>query len=105
MTFWKECVSEAFDEAKITATGEQVEIVASWVEGAHENYGMAHGHDCIPNPLVTENKKLKQELRDEKDKIICEVCKGKGTLYSSGGTFEATSSCWKCKGEGRYLPK
>ena len=104
MEYWKECLSEAFDEVGIVATDEQITKVAEDVEISHENYGMAYGHDCIPNPLETENKTLKKELKDEKDKIICEVCSGKGILISYGGTFQSMSGCWKCNGEGRYLP-
>ena len=55
--YWEECVSEAFQEAGITATSDQIKIVSEYVEGAHENYGMAHGHECIPNPY-------KQRMRD-----------------------------------------
>ena len=104
MDYWKECISEALDEVGIKATERQIMIIAECVEGSHENYGMAYGHDAIPNPLETENKNLKKELRDEKDKIICEICSGKGNLISYGGTFQSISTCWKCKGEGRYLP-
>ena len=102
--YWKECISEALDEAGVIATTEQITTIASIVEGSHENYGMAFGHDCIPNPLRSENEKLKKKLRDEQDKILCEVCNGKGKLISYGGTFQAESQCWKCRGEGRYLP-
>lgn len=104
MEYWKECVSKAFDDAGITATEEQIQDVATCVEGAFENYGMAHGHDCIPNPLATENSLLKKELEDEKRKILCKECKGSGIFVSYGGSLMATSQCWKCKGEGRYLP-
>jgi hypothetical protein len=67
MDYWKECVTEAMEDAGIKATNEQIETVCSWVEGAHDNYGMAHGHDCIPNPMESEVDKLKQEIRRLKD--------------------------------------
>ena len=69
MDYWNECIKESFDEAEITATEEQIGIVASWAEGAHDNYGMAHGHDCIANPLEDENRKLKFDLEKEIGKI------------------------------------
>ena len=50
MDYWTECISTALDEAGIVATKEQIEIIVGAVEGGHENYGMAHGYDCIPNP-------------------------------------------------------
>jgi hypothetical protein len=63
MKYWEECISEAFDEAGIIATEDQINTVVSLVEGAHENYGMAHGHDCIPNPLLSDVKRLEQQIK------------------------------------------
>lgn len=102
--YWEECVSTALDEVDIVATQEQIESIAGDVEVSHENCGMAFGHDAIPNPLRTENDQLKRDLKTEREKIICEVCHGKGINVSYGGTFQATSPCWKCKGEGRHSP-
>lgn len=68
MDYWEECISEAFEDAGIIATSEQIDAVASWVEGAHECYGMAHGHDCIPNPANTEIEELKKRLRKMEQK-------------------------------------
>lgn len=45
--YWKICIEEAFEESGITATQDQIDNVAAWAEGAHENYGMAHGYDAI----------------------------------------------------------
>ena len=104
MEYWEVCIAEAFEEQGIAATLEQIMAVASWVEGGHENYGLAHGHDCIPNPLQAENDKLRCELRAEQDKRTCPVCKGSGENRTAGGTFVSISSCWKCRGEGRCAP-
>ena len=41
MEYWKECIEEAFSENGIVATDEQIKSVVDWVEGAHENIGMA----------------------------------------------------------------
>lgn len=101
MDYWEECVSEAFDDAGITATKEQIDTVASWVEGAHDNFGMAHGYDAIPNHYEIENEKLRRELRREQDKVICSECNGKGRLVSPGPYHSSESDCWKCRGEGR----
>ena len=104
MNYWQECISEAFDEAGITSTPEQINTVASWIEGAHENHSMAHGHDCIPNPTEEENKRLKMELAKEQSKIVCIECKGRGRITSYGGTFQSNSECTKCRGEGKVAP-
>ena len=45
MNYWNECIAEAFDSAEIKATQEQIDEVAGWAEGAHENYSMAFDHD------------------------------------------------------------
>lgn len=79
MDYWKECIEEAFCEAGITATDEQVNLVIEWVEGAHENIGMATGSECIPNPLESEVNELKRKLikqDDEHERIINGVAKG-----------------------------
>lgn len=104
MDYWKECIAEAFESAKIVATDEQINEVASWAEGAHENYGMAHGHDCIPNPETLRADELKRKLEIEQRKIYCKECKGSGRIYSQGPYHGSDSQCWKCNGEGKYLP-
>lgn len=101
MDYWQECVAEALEDAGIGATKEQIETVTSWVEGAHENYGMAHGHECIPNPLVQENESLKREIIKERDKVICDNCNGRGRIVTQGPHHSSDSECYKCRGEGR----
>lgn len=104
MDYWEECIAGAFEEAEISVTKKQVDIVMSWVESAYENYGMAFGHDCIPGPVELENKELKKELKKEREKETCDECKGVGYTTSYGGTFQSTSQCIKCRGEGRISP-
>ena len=67
MDYWEECIRESFDEAGIEATKEQIDTVVSWVDGAHENYGMAFGHDAIPNPMESEVDKLKKRLAKQQE--------------------------------------
>ena len=104
MNYWEECINEAFDEAGITATDGQVASVAEGVEGAFENYGLAHGYEAIPNPLHDEVRTLKKRLQDERDKVHCEACNGRGSITLNFGYRSSTSGCDKCHGEGRYLP-
>lgn len=68
MDYWEECIRESFEDAGIKATEEQIYTVVSWVDGAHENYGMAFGHDCIPNPLNSEVESLKRRIRELEEK-------------------------------------
>ena len=63
--YWEECVEAMLEDVGMTATPEQVKQMASVVEGAHENYGMAFGHDCIPNPTETEKDRQIKLLKDE----------------------------------------
>lgn len=102
--YWDECISIAFEEAGITATKKQIELVAADIASGHDNYGMAHGYDCIPNPLEADNKRLAQELKTEKEKVFCKDCNGTGTEYSQGPYHCSISSCWKCNGEGKVKP-
>jgi len=102
MDYWAECISEALDDAKLKASKEQIENIAGWVEGAHENYGMAFGHDCIPNPQTLEIEKLAKELQKEREKVLCQECNGAGSITSYGPVHSATSQCSNCRGEGRY---
>ena len=100
MDYWKDCIKESFEDAKIEATQEQINIVSSWVEGAHENYSMANGYDFIPSPVNTEIEKLKKELKREREKTICRECNGSGRIITYGGTFQSDSQCYKCNGSG-----
>lgn len=72
MDYWTECIEVAFDEAGINATDEQIQCVAGAVEGGAENYGMAFGHDAIPNPrdvdVDSRDKRIK-ELEGERDQM------------------------------------
>lgn len=104
MNYWIEAVSEAFDVAKIIATSEQITLVADFMDGAHESYGMAFGHDFIPNPLVEEVKSLKDKLKQERSKTTCYKCNGSGILTENLVAHTSTEQCWICKGEGRCKP-
>lgn len=104
LAYWKECISIALDEAGVSATAEQIELIADAVDGAHENYGMAHGHECIPDPREAEMKKIQQALDDERRKVFCKDCKGRGYIIDNYGTRSSESECWKCRGAGKHLP-
>lgn len=101
MKYWEECIKEAFEESEIDATEKQINDVVEWVEGAHENYSMAHGHDCIPDPKNTEIEELKRKLKREQGKQICRECNGRGSITENFVCGRSsTSRCYKCNGEG-----
>lgn len=79
MEYWKECIAEALEDSGIKATDEQIDNITSWVEGAHENYSMATGEECIPHPLLTEVDGLKKIITKQKDQHehqLHGICKG-----------------------------
>lgn len=102
MDYWEECISIALEECGLSATKEQINDIAGAVEGAHENYGMAFGYDAIPNPLQEENRKLQAEIKAERDKVICELCHGKGRIITPGPYHSSDSECPRCRGDGRH---
>lgn len=104
MNYWEECISEAAESCGATLTADQVIEIAGWVEGAHENYGMAHGYDAIPNPQTLEVERLERDLKIEKDKIQCPECGGRGSITTHGPIHSGTSECFKCRGGGRVSP-
>ena len=65
MNYWESCIKEAFEESGIKASEKQIQNVAAWAEGAHENYSMANGYDNISNPLESEISRIKATHRAE----------------------------------------
>ena len=59
--YWLEAVDIAVNEAGVKATRSQIDEIAGSIEVSHENYGMAHGYDAIPNPLKSQHE---QAIRD-----------------------------------------
>jgi hypothetical protein len=106
MDYWYECISEAFEDAGIVATKDQITTVSGWVEGAHDNYGMAHGHDAIPNPVIYEAekelRKLKRENEEHKMWLLstkpCRRCTTTGSVLDGWGRDQ---TCPDCDGKGR----
>ena len=75
MNYWDECIAEAFEEAEIIATKNQIDTVVSWAEGAHENYGLATGNDIHTfnrNAAIETGYKEKIEARDAEFRRIQE---------------------------------
>lgn len=68
MSYWNDTVTEALLPFGIVLTDEQLEAVVESIEVSHSNYGMAHGHDSIPNPLEAEvRRKDEQRVREIDD--------------------------------------
>jgi len=63
--YWLESIQSSADEHGVAMTQEQAEAMAADMETSHECYGMAFGHECIPNPLAAEV--TAERRRREKD--------------------------------------
>ena len=108
MDYWREAVDCALDDAGVTATEQQREEIAGVMEGSHENYGMASGHDVASANLSAaqdrEKEDLERELARERNKVHCKECNGAGRIITLGPSHSSDSQCWKCNGDGRHDP-
>ncbi len=109
MEYWKECISEAFDEVGIKATKDQIDTVASWVEGAHENYGMATGSDVASSNYVSDDTRELEELKKSQaahEKWINETSQ---CVHCNDGSVKdgwgREWPCMTCGGTGRVRRK
>jgi len=104
MSYFHETVAEAMHHEGVEASEEQIENIAEAVQVAHDMYSEYMGHQHIPNPTETENAKLKEELKQEKNKVGCDECNGTGSIEERWLDRSSVHTCWKCDGEGKYLP-
>ena len=107
MDYWEECITEALEDAALAATKEQINTIASWVEGAHENHGLATGADvATSNYISDEARELEQIKRDQESKrlwecdtVPCRSCTTTGIVKDGWGR---DATCFKCDGKGRH---
>jgi hypothetical protein len=104
MNYWDECIEAALAEVGIKASAEQIKIIAGYVEGEHENYGMAFGHDALSNPLESRLEEAERKLEIERSKVMCSDCSGKGWIrtHMPGIGRSSESECRRCRGDGRH---
>lgn len=104
--YWQECIGEAMCEAGVPATSEQIDVIAHFVDSAHENFGMAFGYDAIPNPVETEATRklarMEKEKQDHEHWILrtkpCRSCTTTGWVLDGWGR---QVTCLDCSGKGR----
>lgn len=92
MEYLKECIEEAFCDAKITATDSQIKTVVMWISSAFENYGM---HTGAPSAKDEEIKRLNSIIDKENSKVRCHKCGGTGMSSNI-----QTEDCFMCNGSG-----
>lgn len=103
--YWTESVEASLAEAGVTATAKQIDVIAGGMEVSHEQFGMACGHDVASQNYQgakdREIADLRKELREERDKVTCTDCKGRGSITIHGPCHSGTSQCYGCNGAGR----
>lgn len=104
--YWEDHAEIAVNEAGLTATPEQISVIAGVIESAHEFYGQMHGHDVASANFHGEQRReierLQREVAKEKSKVTCKTCGGNGWITTQGPYHSSTSQCWKCNGDGRH---
>lgn len=99
--YWQEAISEMFSEHGITATPEQIKLIADDVILCAGSI-----HQAFPDPAQeteTEADKLRRELRAERAKRACEECGGRGSIVTPFGPVGrvSVSGCDRCRGAGK----
>ena len=106
MDYWEICIRECFDESSIVATEDQIKNVIAWVEGAHDNYGLATGLDVANANHISDEEielnELKKQIRLKEDWVSstspCKPCNTTGIVADAWGR---DATCQWCNGEGR----
>lgn len=100
--YWQEAVECALEEAGVKVTPEQLAEIVEAIKTSAECESMCHAP--VENPLASEVKDLRAALADQRDKVVCNECGGRGSVTSQGPYHSATSRCWRCNGEGYRNP-
>ena len=105
--YWEEAVFCSMDTHGVTATKEQIDLIAADMENSHENYGQAFyspSNSDHYSPIIRE---LERKLDREQRKTVCPDCKAYGSITTNAGPGvcrSSTSRCWKCNGDGFLFP-
>ena len=108
MDYWNECISEALEDAGVEATDKQIDVVAGWVEGAHENYGLATGNDVANANFISDEARELKSLKAEIERQRIWECESKPctACVTTGVTLDGWGREWpcsNCRGEGRVI--
>jgi hypothetical protein len=106
LNIWIELISEAFGDADIIATDEQIKLVADTVNGLQENWGLVTGSDVASSNFISDDKReldnLKKEISESekwiKNSSPCSICHTSGLQIDTWGR---PYTCDICDGNGR----
>lgn len=106
--YWTICAEEALEAAGLSASPEQLGVIAEHMETAHGSYAEQHGHveasRSLWSDLTRRAEAAEAKARAEAEKVPCPQCEGK-SAPGLGGTIEpARYTCWKCGGTGKVGP-
>lgn len=106
MNYWEECISEALDDIGLSITDDQIKTISSFVEAAHDNYGMAHGHDIISSNYESEAQIELRKIKHEQEltrqwELSTEPCKSCTTTGIVKDGWGRDTVCMSCNGKGR----
>lgn len=104
--YWDVCIEEALGEIGINATPEQLKELVEWVEGGHENYGLATGVEVADSSFISDEARELEALKADQEKVRiwkastdpCPSCITTGTVK---GYWGKDVNCGSCGGEGR----
>jgi DnaJ-class molecular chaperone len=103
--YWIEAVESSLDEAGIGVTAAQLSGIVADMMMAHEQESTAFGDDVAAQNLSASRDRkvadLRRELSEERAKVVCSDCGGRGTTVVQGPCHSSQSTCWTCNGEGR----
>ena len=101
--YWNICIEEAFSEADIQASDQQIKTVVGAVDAGHEMYGEStRPRNTGPSDMEREIKSLKKKLEKELAKKVCTVCGGDGYIPWESIAHCGKDECHRCHGQGRY---
>ena len=102
LEYWEECLSQSMDEHGLTASREQIRLIAQDMSSARESYGMAFYQP--ENPMINEVRDLEKKLMHERSLVHCSVCNGTGREIYNSGPWAVNATCYRCNGRGRHNP-
>ena len=78
--YWLEAICTSAEDRGVTLSEEQADGMARDMQANHECYGMAFGHDCIPDPMKTElhnaqirHEKIIKEFEENEAALKCKI--------------------------------